>query len=94
MGVAALAIEYRYTDAGKYEPVWFNTVTCAHDLTENVGAFFELTSTAGDGGHQVTVDCGVSRKLAAFTQLDGGVNIGLSRSAPDLGVFVGLSRKW
>ena len=93
-GGAMTALEYRYTDEGRYRPVWFNTLTCARDLIENVGVFFELTSTTGDGGHELTFDCGLTRKVGAFAQLDAGVNVGLSRSAPDLTVFVGLSKKW
>lgn len=93
-GGAMTAVEIVFTDAGRHEPVWVNTFTASRDLTENVGGFLELTSAAGDGAHVATFNAGLTRKLSENAQLDCGVNLGLSRAAPDLLVFAGLSRRW
>ena len=74
--------------------VWVNTITFAHDIAEDLAGFLELTSAAGDGSHVATFNCGLTRKLNPMFQLDCGINVGISRSAPDLGVFAGLSRKF
>lgn len=93
-GAAMTGIEARYTDRDRYEPVWFSTITFAHDIIENVGGFLELTSEAGDGGHAATFNLGLTWRTDADTQWDCGANFGISESAPDLGVFVGLSKRY
>lgn len=68
-----------------------NTATVARGFTERTGAFFELASEAGGGGgHVLTFNTGVTYAVTADLQWDAGVNLGLSRSAPDLRVFTGL----
>lgn len=93
-GGAMTFVEVRYTGAGHYRAVWGNTVTVGHDLTEKLGGFVELTSFAGDGSHVATFNCGLTFALARDVQLDGGVNLGISRSAPDVQFFAGLSRRF
>jgi hypothetical protein len=93
-GGAITYVELRYTGAGQYRPVWGNTVTVGRDLTEKLGAFVELTSQTGDGAHVATFNCGLTWAVARDVQLDTGVNVGLSRTAPDAQVFAGLSRRF
>ena len=92
-GAAMTAIEFVHTGSGR-RAVWANTITFARDIAPDVGGFLELTSATGDGGHVATFNFGVTRPLDPRTQLDCGVNIGLTRNAPDLTVFAGLSRKF
>lgn len=73
---------------------WSNSVTVGHALARAVSGYVELTSSAGEGAHVATFDTGVAWKLDANTQLDCGVNLGLSRSADDLSVFAGMSRRF
>lgn len=93
-GAAMTAIEVVYTDAGRHRPVWINTLTVGRDLTATVGGFIEVTSAAGDGAHVATLNGGLTRRLSADTQLDCGINVALSRGAPDRLFFVGLSRRY
>lgn len=93
-GAAMTVIERAYGDAGKYEAVWTNTLSLARELAPDVGVFFELVSTAGAGSHVMLFDCGVTRRFGPDLQFDAGVNIGISRTAPDLGAFVGLSKRF
>ncbi|MSU50969.1 MAG: transporter [Opitutus sp.] len=92
-GGAMTTVEWVQTGAGR-RAVWANTLTFARELTPDTGAFLELTSAAGDGAHVATFNCGLTRKLGANVQLDCGVNIGLSRTAPDLSVFAGVTRRY
>lgn len=93
-GGAMTAVEIAYTDVGRHEAIWVNTFTVGRDLTDTVGGFLELTSAAGDGAHVATFNAGLTRALSPNAQLDCGVNLGITRTAPDLLVFAGLSRRW
>ncbi|MBI5769714.1 MAG: transporter [Verrucomicrobia bacterium] len=93
-GAAMTRVERRFVASGRYRAAWVNTITFAHDLTEKSGGFLELTSDTGDGPHAATFNLGVTYKTDANTQFDAGVNLGISRAAPDLGLFVGLSRRY
>ncbi len=94
-GAAMTSLGCNHLGPGRgYRPVWSNTVTFARDLAPDLGAFFELTSSAGDGRHVATFNLGLTRPLAPGLQLDAGAYIGLSKSAPDLTLFFGLARKF
>lgn len=92
-GGAMASVEFVHTETGR-RAVWINTVTFARELAENIGGFLEVTSAVGDGAHVATFNCGLTRRLGPRLQFDGGVNLGLSRSAADLTVFAGLARKF
>ena len=91
---AMTTLNAAYLEGRGYRATWGNTVTVGRELAENVGGFIELTSLAGEGPHVTTFNCGLTRALDADTQLDCGVNFGVSRAAPDLLVFAGISRRF
>lgn len=93
-GAAMTVIERLYTDAGKYEAAWTNTFSLARDLSKDTGCFLELVSTAGDGRHVLIFDVGITHRLTESFQLDTGLNIGISKTAPDLGAFLGFSHRF
>ena len=77
-----------------YRAVWGNTATLGLELAKDVGGYIELTSAAGDGPHRCTLDVGIAWRFGRHLQLDGGVNLGVSRAAPDVQFFTGLSRRF
>jgi hypothetical protein len=89
--MTSVALVYNGTS---HQAVWDNTFTVGHDLSEDVGTYFELTSSAGDGSHVATFNCGLTRSFGRDTQLDGGISVGISASAPDVQFFAGVSRRW
>jgi hypothetical protein len=93
-GGAMTTLNASHLGARGYRATWGNTATLGRELAENLGGYVELTSLAGDGPHVATFNLGLTRALDANTQLDGGANVGLSRRAPDLLVFAGLSRRF
>jgi len=93
-GAAMTLIEAVYTDGREYRPVWSNTITAGHDLSDNMGAFVELTSSTGNGPHVATFNGGVTRRFGPNLQYDAGVNLGLSNAAADFGVFIGMARRF
>lgn len=93
-GGAMTSIQAVRAGEGRHRAVWFNTVTAGHDLTADLGGFAELASTTGDGAHVLTFNCGLTRRLNDNLQLDGGINVGITRTAPDLLLFAGMSRRF
>jgi len=53
--------------------------------------FFSLVIAESNRDWVGTFDCGLTYMLTEDIQLDGGVNIGVTRSAPDFNPFLGLS---
>ncbi|MDP3073427.1 MAG: transporter [Opitutaceae bacterium] len=93
-GAAMTSVGINHLGPRGYRPVWTNTITFARDLAPELGGFVELTSSAGDGRHVATFNCGLTHALAPGTQLDLGAYVGISRTAPDLTLFAGVSRKF
>ena len=93
-GAAMTSLGINHLGPRGYQPVWFNTITFARDLAADLGGFLEFTSSAGDGRHVATFNFGLTRALGPGTQLDVGAYIGISRTAPDLTLFAGISRKF
>lgn len=93
-GAAMTSVGLSHLGPRGYQPVWSNTITFARDLAPDLGAFLELTSSAGDGRHVATFNCGITRGLGNGAQLDVGAYFGISRTAPDLTLFAGISRKF
>ncbi len=70
------------------------SATLARDLSEKLGAYFELFQSVSLAGKQTwvpTLDAGLTLALGPNVQLDGGVNVGLNRHGEDFNPFVGLS---
>lgn len=92
---AMTGVEVHHRDSGTgCVATWINTVTLGHELTKAFSCYVELTSAAGEGPHAATFDAGLAWQCSANTQLDVGVNLGLSRAADDVVVFTGLSRRF
>ncbi len=77
-----------------YAAVWTNSLSIGRELSSKLAAFAELASTAGDGGHVFAFDCGLTYAVHADLQLDCGANFGLSRAAPDVTVFCGVTFRY
>lgn len=92
-GAAMSGVASAITDRGR-RPVLVNTITFAREILPELGGFLELTSESGVGPHVATFNCGLTRRFGPHLQLDAGAYIGISRTAPDLTLFVGLARKY
>ncbi len=77
-----------------YDLVWVNTATLSRGLTERLGGFVELASETGQGRHALSFNSGLTYAVNANLQLDVGVNLGVTRAAADLGVFIGLAQRF
>ncbi|MFA6285944.1 MAG: transporter [Opitutaceae bacterium] len=76
---------------------WVNTVTFSHDLTSRLGGYVEFVSvhSAESGADWVAqFDAGLTYAVSDDIQLDGGCNFGLTRSAPDVQPFLGVSLRF
>lgn len=84
-------------ERGEYQASFINSATLSAAVTEKLGAYVELfTERATERGSRwvVTGDMGLTYALTEDVQLDAGANIGLTRAADDLNVFLGLSRRF
>lgn len=82
---------------GGMETEFLNSVTLACDFTKRLGGYAEFVavhSRAPGFKWQGQVDLGVTYAVRDDTQLDFGCNFGVTRSAPDLQPFVGVSRRF
>lgn len=94
MGEVDLASE---EDGGGYHALGIVSATASHDLTDRVGAFWELVGvfTPESGReHEAYFNVGVTWAWADQVQLDGGLRIGLTDNSADFSPFVGLSTKF
>lgn len=76
---------------------WVNTLALGRDLTERLGGYVEFVSvhsneTGADWAAQLAA--GFTYALGADIQLDGGCNFGVTRAAPDLQPFIGLTLRY
>lgn len=77
-----------------YHAEIIQTVTFAHDIVGPLGGyveFFSLLSTESGAGWVASVNTGLTYGLTSDIQLDCGINVGVTRSAPDLNPFVGIT---
>lgn len=76
---------------------WINSVALGRDLTSRLGGYIEFFSahryeTGTDWMAQA--GAGFTYAINADTQLDGGCNFGLTRGAPDVQPFLGLTVRY
>lgn len=78
----------------RYHTEFVNSITVSHDLVGKLGGYVEfwsVVSTETDSKWQGTVDLGLTYGMTDNIQLDAGINLGVTKSAPDLQPFLGLS---
>ena len=83
-------------DAGGsgYHPESLNSVTFGHDIIGKLAGyaeFFSSVSTESGSDWVGTIDVGITYGLTRDIQLDGGLNIGITRAADDINPFIGIS---
>ncbi len=91
---AMTEFDFLATDAGRHRRAYVNSVTVGHLVSRRVSAyaeFFTVIGPSSTGGWQGQVDAGWTYAVRENVQLDLGCNFGVTRSAPKLNPFVGLS---
>ncbi len=81
-------------DGSGYHPEFINTIAFGHDIVGKLAGyveFFSLVSTERHARWVGAVGLGLTYRLSADVQLDGGLNIGVTRSADDFNPFLGIS---
>jgi outer membrane putative beta-barrel porin/alpha-amylase len=84
-------------DSNDLNFVWVNTATLGRDIVKNLGGYIELfTAVDPDrtSAWEATLDFGLTYAISPDIQLDGGINIGLTREADDWSPFVGISIRY
>ena len=84
-------------DGGDYAPSFVNSATVSFDLTNKLSLYTELYAervAERDSEWEVTGDFGFTYGVTDNLQLDLGANVGLTRAADDLQLFIGVSRRF
>ncbi|MES2753968.1 MAG: transporter [Pseudomonadota bacterium] len=84
-------------DGAGHTAKFINSATASFALTDKLNLYTELyteRAARGGAGWIVTGDTGLTYALSDDVQLDAGTNIGLTRAADDVQLFVGLSRRF
>lgn len=84
-------------DGSGYHPVFLNSATASHGLTETTGIFLELVSSLStDEGadSEAYFNTGCTWAITETMQLDGGVRLGLNSASADFTPFLGFSVKY
>ncbi len=83
-------------DTGGHRHAWFNSITLGFPITKHVGGYLEWATTvcSDNDPWQATVDAGLTFGISDNLQLDLGCNLGVTRSAPDVQPFIGMSYRY
>ncbi|CAM2844309.1 transporter [Rariglobus hedericola] len=76
---------------------WINSITFSHDITSRLGGYVEFFSAHSyESGTEwmAQADIGFTYAVNADTQLDCGCNFGVTRNAPDVQPFIGLTLRY
>ncbi|MBC7367617.1 MAG: transporter [Undibacterium sp.] len=91
-------LDWLADDTGRHRRAnWLNSVTVSRDLTKKLGGYVELVASITNerGAPWICqIDLGLTYAVFENVQLDAGCNIGLTRAAPDLQPFLGLSVRY
>ncbi|OKH42093.1 hypothetical protein FACHB389_02860 [Nostoc calcicola FACHB-389] len=80
-----------------YHIEYVNTASLGYTVTDRLGTFLEIATRFGNEsrfGGVVTLNAGLTFDLGNDLQLDGGVNVGLTRASDDVRTFLGLSKRF
>jgi hypothetical protein len=95
---AMTEVDYLRNDSHQgYHAAFINSITISRDLTKKLAGyveFFSEVSTERGSRWVGTVDVGLTYRLTANVQLDAGVNLGVTRSADDVNLFLGLTWRY
>lgn len=89
--------DFNRNEEKKYYIDFINTVTFGHQIIGDLNGYVEFFSSFNqeeDTSWVGTVDMGLTYAVSPDIQLDGGVNIGVTRSADDFNPFLGCSIRY
>lgn len=67
----------------------------SHEWTESLGSYYEVAAEFGaNDGDIVLLGTGLTYALDEHTQLDAGINFGVTRASDRVNPFVGISRRF
>ncbi len=76
---------------------WINSITVNHKIVGKLDGYVELFTALSAEQHSTsvaTMDFGLIYGVSENVQLDAGVNIGATRSAPDFNPFMGITIRY
>jgi len=96
MGVMT-EFDFKRNDNKDYYTDYVNTITFGHQIIGKLNGYVEFFSSFNDEDNSPwvgTTNFGFTYAVSPDVQLDGGVNIGVTRSADDFNPFLGCSIRY
>ncbi len=97
LGLNGAANFTRSGDDPTYDAAVLASASLGYDVSDRVGTYAEVVwefSRSDLASDVVTLDTGLTYLVAEDWQIDVGVNIGASRAADDIAVFVGMAARF
>ncbi len=97
MGLMAQVNRFKNDSDDKFHTEFISSITASHDIVGELAGYIEFFSQSSDeygGDWLATADAGLTYKVTPDLQLDGGANVGLTRSADDFNPFLGISARF
>lgn len=88
-GVTYTAGAAAVSDQGRYKSDVFGGVNLTHQFTDKIAAYGELFADRSEGQTAGTIDVGATYLCDPRTQLDAGVDLGITHAADDARFFLG-----
>lgn len=87
-------VDFVRDGAGGYDTLFVHTITVGHEIIGPLAGYMEYVGVAaidGDADYEASLGVGLSYLIDPNTLLDAGVYTGLTSSADDLRLFVGMT---
>lgn len=97
MGFTSVFAFLKNSNNSDYNTTFLNSITVSHTIVGELAGYLEFfggVSTERGSRWVGTVDCGLTYGLNDSTQLDAGINIGVTHAADDLNPFIGLTYRF
>ena len=87
-------VDFVSDGAGGHDVEWLNSITFSHDIAGRLGGYVEFVSVHGNApgfDWQAQADAGFTYAVSDDVQFVFGCNFGVTKSAPDIQPFAGLT---
>jgi hypothetical protein len=97
LGLNAGFVSTKSDGASSYHTEYLASASFSYEWNDRLGTYYEIAGqfeTDDPRGDPVVLATGVTYAINDNTQLDAGINVGVSRAADRINPFVGISRRF
>jgi hypothetical protein len=93
LGINAGVLRLKDDDASGYHTDYVATAALSYEWSDALGTYYEVATQFGEADI-VVLGTGATYALSPNTQLDAGINVGVTRAADRINPFVGISTRF